>query len=91
MLASLGRLGGTVLSRTSQEATVTVRALLPADKVHGLRQRLPGLTGGEGVLDSRFAGYQPVLGAAPTRRRTTADPLDLDAYLRSLGLHRTAR
>ena len=91
VLASLGRLGGTVQSRTSQEATVTVRALLPADKVHGLRQRLPGLTGGEGVLDSRFAGYQPVLGAAPTRRRTTADPLDLDAYLRSLGLHRTAR
>ena len=91
VLATVGRLGGAVQSQTPRGATVTVEALLPATKVPDLHQRLPGLTGGEGVLESRFAGYQPVAGPVPTRRRTTADPLDLGAYLRSLGLHQTSR
>jgi len=30
---------------------------------------LPGLTGGEGVLDTSFAGYQPVNGDQPARAR----------------------
>jgi ribosomal protection tetracycline resistance protein len=39
------------------------------------------LTGGEGVLESAFAGYRPVAGAPPTRRRTSADPLNSAEYL----------
>jgi ribosomal protection tetracycline resistance protein len=42
---------------------------LPATQAQELQQQLPGLTGGEGVLDSTFAGYQPVSGDPPTRRR----------------------
>jgi ribosomal protection tetracycline resistance protein len=49
--------------------------------VHDLRLRLPGLTGGEGVIESSFSGYQPVRGAPPTRRRSTVNPLDRDTYL----------
>jgi ribosomal protection tetracycline resistance protein len=45
---------------------------------------LPGLTGGEGVLESSFAGYQPVSGDQPTRRRTTANPLNLGEYVMHL-------
>jgi ribosomal protection tetracycline resistance protein len=52
--------------------------------VQELQRALPGLTGGEGVLDSTFAGYQPVSGDQPTRRRTTANPLNLDEYMRHL-------
>jgi predicted membrane GTPase involved in stress response len=37
-----------------------------------LQRQLPALTGGEGVLESSFAGYQPVSGDQPTRRRTAA-------------------
>jgi hypothetical protein len=33
------------------------------------------------VLDSRFAGYQPVTGDEPTRRRTTPNPLNLAEYM----------
>jgi ribosomal protection tetracycline resistance protein len=42
---------------------------LPASRVQELRRQLPGLTGGEGVLESEFAGYQPVTGDPPVRRR----------------------
>ena len=36
--------------------------------------------GGEGVLESSFAGYEPVLGDQPARRRTTPNPLNLEEY-----------
>jgi ribosomal protection tetracycline resistance protein len=86
VLATLGRLGGSVLDRRPQAATVSLEALLPAARVHDVYLLVPGLTGGEGVVESRFAGHQPVIGAPPSRRRTTTDPLDLAAYLRSLGV-----
>jgi ribosomal protection tetracycline resistance protein len=54
---------------------------LPASRVQELRRLLPGLTGGEGVLESELAGYHPVAGEPPIRKRTTPDPLNLDEYL----------
>jgi ribosomal protection tetracycline resistance protein len=33
-----------------------------------LQHQLPDLTGGEGVLEATFDGYQPVRGRPPTRR-----------------------
>jgi ribosomal protection tetracycline resistance protein len=32
-----------------------------------LQRRLTSLTGGEGVLESRFAGHRPVTGDQPSR------------------------
>jgi ribosomal protection tetracycline resistance protein len=52
--------------------------------VHALQQQLPGLTRGEGVAESAFAGYQPVRGAVPSRPRTDLDPLNRKAYLMHL-------
>jgi ribosomal protection tetracycline resistance protein len=46
-----------------------------------LQRQLSSLTGGEGVLESSFAGYQPVSGEQPTRRRTTPNPLNRGEYL----------
>jgi len=43
------------------------------------------LTGGEGVLETEFAGFQPVTGDPPTRKRSRPDPRDLDAYLARVG------
>jgi ribosomal protection tetracycline resistance protein len=54
---------------------------IPAANVHALRQALPGLTRGEGVLESAFERYQPVRGALPSRARTDANPLDRKEYL----------
>ena len=45
-----------------------IEAVLPAARAQDLQRQLPGLTGGEGVLDSTFAGYEPVAGDQPTRR-----------------------
>ncbi|MEV5552431.1 translation factor GTPase family protein [Nonomuraea wenchangensis] len=54
---------------------------IPAARVHELGQRLPGLTRGEGVLDSAFERYHPVRGPAPARPRLGHDPLDRKEYL----------
>ena len=62
----------------------TLEVILPAGRAHDLQRQLPGLTSGEGVLDSSFAGYQPVTGEQPTRQRTAPDPRNLDEYLMRL-------
>jgi ribosomal protection tetracycline resistance protein len=63
-----------------------LEAELPASRVQELRRQLPGLTSGEGVLDADFAGYEPVSGDPPTRRRQTPDPRNLQEYLARVGL-----
>jgi len=40
---------------------------IPAARVHELQQRLPGLTRGEGFLESSFERYEPVTGPIPVR------------------------
>jgi hypothetical protein len=37
------------------------------------------------VLDAEFAGYEPVVGEPPTRRRSTPDPRNLEEYLAQVG------
>jgi ribosomal protection tetracycline resistance protein len=67
VLAALARLGAaTGTPRTGAEVCV-VTALLPSAQVRGLQEQLPGLTGGEGVLDTSFGGYDPVRGSFPAR------------------------
>jgi ribosomal protection tetracycline resistance protein len=45
-------------------------ALVPSTRVRLLERRLPDITGGFGVLTSRFDGYQKVSGPVPSRPRT---------------------
>ena len=45
-----------------------IETVLPTARAQDLQRQLPGLTGGEGVLDSSFAGYQPVSSDHPIRR-----------------------
>ena len=54
--------------------------------MHALRQQIPSLTRGEGVLESAFDHYQPVKGPVPSRPRTDDNPLDREEYL-----HRVTR
>ncbi|MFJ2703312.1 GTP-binding protein [Streptomyces sp. NPDC087428] len=54
---------------------------IPAARVHELQQRLPSLTGGEGVLESAFASHRAVIGSLPRRSRTDRDPLNRKEYL----------
>jgi ribosomal protection tetracycline resistance protein len=84
VMPELGRLGAAVETPSLQGKLSTIEMVLPAARAHDLQRRLPGLTSGEGVLESSFAGYQPVSGEQPARSRTTANPLNLAEYLMHL-------
>jgi len=77
-LAQLGAVPGTPVIRGSW---CTLEGELPAARVHELRQRLPALTRGEGVLESAYDFYRQVTGKVPARPRTDHNPLDREEYL----------
>ena len=76
------RRGGVPGNPVLRGATCTLDGDVPAARVHELRQRLPGLTRGEALLDTAFHRYEPVRGAAPRRPRTDDDPLHREEYIR---------
>jgi len=84
VLASVGRLGGVLEPLALLGDLSRIETVMPAARAHDLHRQLPALTGGEGVLDSDFDGYQPVGGAAPCRPRTTANPLNRQEYMMHL-------
>jgi ribosomal protection tetracycline resistance protein len=67
VLPALARLDAPVELPSRLGRIATVRTVLPATRTHDLQRQLPALTGGEGVLQSRFAGYRPVSGERPAR------------------------
>jgi ribosomal protection tetracycline resistance protein len=81
IFAATSRLGGVVGTPSRHHSLAAVNAMLPADRAQDLRRQLPRLTGGEGIIESSFGGYQPVRGLPPTRQRSTVNPLDRDTYL----------
>jgi ribosomal protection tetracycline resistance protein len=80
--AALAALRGVPLRTDRRGAATVLEGEIPAARVHDLTRQLPSLTRGEGVLESSFDRYEPVRGAAPTRRRTDDDPLDRTEYIR---------
>ena len=63
----LTRVGAAVERQASRGELSTIEAIVSARAADELQRDLPRLTGGEGVLDSTFAGYRPVTGTMPTR------------------------
>jgi len=84
VLAALGRLGAGTGTPSPRGELSVLETTVSASGVQELRRQLPRLTGGEGVLESEFAGYQPVSGDPPIRKRTTPNPLNLAEYLADL-------
>ncbi len=68
VIAALARLGSTAVAPSGHGATSRIVAVLPATRADDLQRELPALSGGEGVLDSTFAGHEPVGGSPPPRR-----------------------
>jgi ribosomal protection tetracycline resistance protein len=81
VLAEASRVGDVVGTPTMRGQLSVIEAVLPAARTQDLRRQLPGLTGGEGVVETNFGGYRPVRGAPPTRPRLMVNPLDRDTYL----------
>jgi ribosomal protection tetracycline resistance protein len=69
LLRLLGRWGTEVTGQTATADLTRLDVRLVAARLHDLQHQLPDLTGGEGVLEATFDGYQPVRGRPPTRRR----------------------
>jgi ribosomal protection tetracycline resistance protein len=80
-LAVLSRIGGRVTGQFSANGLSHVRGVLPVARVRDLQHQLPGLTGGEAVLETRFGGYQPVGDHPPRRERSSPSPLQRDEWL----------
>ena len=81
LLPALARLHAVPQEPRARGLLCTLEGGIPAARVHELRQQLPGLTRGEGVLECAFDRYEPVVGPAPTRRRTDDNPLNREEYL----------
>ena len=84
VLASVARLGGVVESTSMRGDLASIATTVPAARAQDLQRQLPGLSGGEGVAETNFAGYRPLSGAPPIRRRTMANPLNREEYMRQV-------
>jgi ribosomal protection tetracycline resistance protein len=84
LLPALARLHAVPRVSATSGAVCTVEGDVPATEVHGLRQQVPHLTRGEGVLESSFDHYEPARGPAPApaRPRTDDNPLNREEYVR---------
>jgi ribosomal protection tetracycline resistance protein len=60
VLPALARLGAAVETPLPLGELSTLEAVMPVTAADELQRQLPGLTGGEGVIESTFAGYQAV-------------------------------
>ncbi|MGW5656714.1 GTP-binding protein [Streptomyces humi] len=82
LLPVLTRLGALPRRTDTLGALCVLEGAVPAARVHRLEQLLPGLTRGEGELESAFDHYAPVArGTVPERPRTDHNPLDRKEYL----------
>jgi ribosomal protection tetracycline resistance protein len=81
VLAALARLHAVPETPTTRGSECVVQGEIPAARVYELRQQLPGMTRGEGVLECGFARYRPVRGTIPTRPRSDHNPLNRKEYL----------
>jgi ribosomal protection tetracycline resistance protein len=81
LLPALTRLRAVPRTQVTRGASSTLEGDIPAARVHDLRQQLPALTRGEGVVECTFGRYEPVSGTIPTRPRTDCNPLNRDEYL----------
>ncbi|MFJ9582304.1 GTP-binding protein [Streptomyces acidicola] len=85
ILPVLAKLRAVPRSTNTRGPVTVLEGWVPAAQVHRLEQRLPGLTRGEGELESVFDHYAPVApGAVPERPRTDHNPLDRREYLLNL-------
>jgi ribosomal protection tetracycline resistance protein len=79
VLAALRAVPRTTVTRG---AGCVLDGTVPAGRVHELERRLPGLTRGEGELETAFDHYAPITqGTVPERPRTDHNPLDRKEYL----------
>jgi ribosomal protection tetracycline resistance protein len=81
LLPVLAKLHAVPEVSATKDSWCTLEGDVPVTRVHELRQQIPHLTRGEGVMESSFDHYEPVRGPAPARPRTDDNPLNREEYL----------
>jgi ribosomal protection tetracycline resistance protein len=71
LLRTLAHLAASSEPPAVRGALATVEAIVPAAREQELRRQLPGITSGEGVVETSFAGYRQVSGPPPRRPAKT--------------------
>jgi ribosomal protection tetracycline resistance protein len=84
VLTALGRLGVAVRHQSVRGDLTTIETSVPGARMPDLQRQLPGLTSGEGVLESTLDEYRRVRGDPPVRPRKVVDPRHREKYLISL-------
>jgi ribosomal protection tetracycline resistance protein len=84
IMPALARIGAIPLAQRQAGPSAGIDGHVPAAVVRELQLLLPGLTGGEGVLESAFDHYRPVRGTPPERPRSDYNPLNRQAYLQQV-------
>ena len=82
LLPALARLHAVPEVTATGGSWCTLEGDITATRVHELRQAIPHLTRGEGVMESSFARYDPVRGPARAHPRSGDNPLNREEYLR---------
>jgi ribosomal protection tetracycline resistance protein len=81
VLGLLARLQAVPDAPAVDGAGCALEGQIAAARLHDLQLQLSSVTRGEGVLESEFEGYRPVLGDPPLRPRWDNNPLDRKEYL----------
>jgi ribosomal protection tetracycline resistance protein len=81
LLPALAKLHAVPGVSATEGSWCTLEGDIPVTRVHELRQQIPPLTRGEGIMESSFDRYEPVRGPVPTRPRTDDNPLNREEYL----------
>ena len=84
LLPELAKLEADMHGQASEGRMAVIDGEIAVRQAHALQQRVPGLTQGEGVLETAFSHHRPVKGDPPVRARTDANPLNMKAYLQNL-------
>ena len=72
VIAAVGQLGATAEMKSLRGDLATVDTVLSILAAQDLQRELLRLTSGEGVVETSFAGYEPVIGEQPRRPRGAA-------------------
>ena len=86
VLQVLGRAGAMTEATEIEGRTARLEGEIRAACVLQVQQQLPGLSGGEGMLECSFDHYRPVAGDIPVRTRSGPNP-----FIRREYLHRVQR
>ena len=65
VMAAARRLDATLEQPVTDDTRAVLEGEVAAVRLSSLQRQLPGLTRGEGVLESSFAGYRPAVSAVP--------------------------